>query len=723
MAQDQALTGTHVPADEVIGLHGMGLAEGLAALALHYGTRIAVRDIQSQSAAFGDPGLDLAAALSVLTNLGFVLDVSRAPTRLPVRESAGASLLGLPDGHVLLLTQWRGDRCRLQAADGATVWTHREVLQALGGLWSVRVVAHPQAKVESSARLGHWFWSVFRLLRTHYLDSTVAAVLINILALAGSMFTMNVYDRVIPNAALHSLWVLAIGVSLAALMEAGLRVLRGYLVDEAGKKADLQLSARIFRHVLNLNLRDSPRSSGQFAGQLREFESVRDFVSSTTLVALSDLPFVLLFLAVIGLLGGPLVWVPAVASVLVLLVSALSQWPIRRAIERYQFESAHKHGFLVDAVQRLEQIRALGAEPHLQAQWERLSAVTARSAMASRLTSAATLNLTQFIQQSANTVLIIAGVYLILQGELSTGALIGCSILTGRALGPMGQVAGLLTRYQHAVSAWRTMDRIMGLPSIHEAERTRLGMQRARGQLEVRQLRYAYAPHVPAALQIAHLRIEAGEHVAVMGPVGSGKSTLLKVLAWLYPPEQGQLLLDGLDAQQIAPADLRAQLAWVGQDAVLFRGSLRDNLLMAAPQASDQRLAQVLQITGVAAWVAEHPLGLDMPLGEAGGNLSGGQRQMVSLARALLADSPVLLLDEPTSAFDAAGEQNLMERLRPELVGKTVVLATHRPGPLALVTRLVLLDAGQVMADGPRDEVLLSVKQGRVSRAQSGARV
>lgn len=702
---------------------GMALPEALSALALRHGVRISARDLHAQRASFAEQGLDIASAVEVLRRLGFVLDlgpVSRA--QLQSSGEHAACLLGLPDATALLVLQVRQGQWLVQDAQGPARWVSESDLGQAGQAWGVRVLAYPQATAaDLPAQGGHWFWSAFKLLRSHYLDSTVAAILINLLALAGSMFTMNVYDRVIPNAAMHSLWVLAIGVSLAALIEGGLRILRGYLVDEAGKKADLQLSARIFRHVLNLRLQDRPGSSGQFAGQLREFESVRDFVSSTTLVALSDLPFVFLFLAVIAFLGGPLVWVPLSAAVLVLVISAASQWPIRRAIERYQYESAHKHGFLVDAVQRLEQVRALGAEPQLQGQWERLSAVTARSAMDSRLTSSVTTHLTQFVQQGANTALIIGGVYLILQGHMTTGALIGCSILSGRVMGPMSQVAGLLTRYQHAASAWRVMNRIMGLPGIHEPGRTRLGLERARGELEVRQLAYAYAEGLPVVCQIAQLRVAAGEHVAIMGPVGSGKSTLLKVLSWLYPPQQGQVLLDGLDVSQIAPADLRAQLAWVSQDAVLFRGSLRENLLMASPQVSDAALTRVLQLTGMDQWIAAHPHGLDMPLAEGGGSLSGGQRQMVALARALLADSPVLLLDEPTSAFDAVGEQRLLERLRPALQGRTVIVATHRPGPLALVSRLILLDGGQVVADGPRDEVLRAVQQGQIQRAPGRA--
>lgn len=703
----------------------------LSALALRLGVRVSARELQAQSAQLGDGPLSLMSAAQALGRHGLEARIGQlAPAHYDTRM--GPVVVGLESEGAALLLGRQEQACQVLlpgASPAAEVQRSTDALQTDWSGWSlqarlstVRDSVHATADAQGDKPMqgAHWFWGVFRTLRTYYLDSTVAAVMINLLALATSMFSMNVYDRVIPNAALHSLWVLAIGVTLAGVLELGLRTLRGYLVDVAGKKADVLLSACLFRHILNLRAQDRPGSSGQFAGQLRDFESVRDFVSSTTLVAFSDVPFIFLFLLVIGLLGGPLVWVPVVGAVLVLVAGWLSQWPIRQSIERYQYESAQKLGFMVESLERLEQIRAMGAEPRLQGRWERLSATTARSAMGSRLASAMTLNFTQFVQQSCNTALIIWGIYLILEGRMSVGALIGCTILAGRALGPLGQVAGLLTRYQYALSAFKTMDRIMQLQGQYQPERTYLSMSRAQGALTVQQLQFAYPHTQRQVLHIDNLKIAPGEHVAIMGPVGSGKSSLLKVMAWLYPSETGQVLLDGLDMAQISPADLRAQIAWVGQDPVLFRASLRDNLLMAAPHVSDERLQHVLRLTGMVSWVAAHPMGLDMPLGENGTSLSGGQRQMVALARALLANAPVLLLDEPTSAFDAAGEQRLLEALQPELQGKTVVLATHRPGPLSLVSRMVLLDGGRMVADGPRDAVLQAVKEGRIQRVTPG---
>lgn len=692
--------------------------EALSALALHRGLRVSARELGAQSAVFEEAAMHLLSAVDTLQRLGLPVQLGQV-SPAGFDAARGPLVVGQGDDGALLLLGRQGSQLQVWRAGSGTELLPQEQVQQHWSGWSVQAGHAPASLEEETApeHAPHWFWSVFGGLRGHYLDCAVAAVLINLLALASSMFSMNVYDRVVPNAALHSLWVLAVGVTLAGLLELGLRTLRGYLVDVAGKKADLLLSARLFRQILNLRAQDRPGSSGQFASQVRDFESVRDFVSSSTLVALTDLPFAVLFLVVIALMGGPLAWVPVVAALVVLCASALSQWPVRQSIERYQYESAQKQGFMVEALERLEQLRALGAEPLVQSRWERLSAVTARSAMGSRLASAVTVNFTQFVQQTCNTAMIVWGVYLILEGRMSVGALIGCTILAGRVLGPLGQVAGLVTRYQHALGAYKAMDRIMALQGQFEAHRTYLGLARAQGALSLQQMRFAYPQAPRPALDIAGLDIPAGSRVAIMGPVGSGKSTLLRVLAGLLWPTGGQVLLDGLDMAHISPADLRAQIAWVGQDAVLFRGSLRDNLLMGAPQAPDARLQQVLQTTGITAWVAAHPMGLDMPLGEGGAMLSGGQRQMVALARALLADAPVLLLDEPSSALDASTEQSLIEALRPQLAGKTLVVATHRPGPLALADRLVLLDGGQLLADGPRDAVLQAVREGRVRRA------
>lgn len=697
----------------------------LSALALCHGRRVAARDLAMQTAAVPVAVLPEAAAVT-LQRHGF--DVLVSQNMVHDLRFIKPALLRLNSGGWLLWLDCDDDQTQkvrifsgheLDDEPVISQLSRTEFEAAVDGLMlsATPVEMHDaQRRGDTLAQSSDWFWRVFAQLRSHYGDCVIAAVLINVLALAGSMFSMNVYDRIVPNGAVHSLWVLAIGVLLAGVLELALRTLRAHVLDTAGKRADLVLSAAIFRQALNLRAQDRPASSGQFAGQLREFESVRDFVSSTTLVAWTDLPFALLFFAFIVFIGGHLAWVPMIAAILIVAAGFISQWPIRESVERYQYENTQKLAFMVESLERVETIEALGARGSVQGRWERLCAITARSAMSSRWISALTLNFTQFVQQTANTVLIVWGVYLILNGQLTTGALIGCSILLSRTLGPLSQVAGLMARWQHTLTAFSAMDRIMQLPGLHSNDKTYVQIRRAQNSLELHNIRFHYPHSEQVVLDIPKLSLRMGEVTALMGPVGSGKSSLLKLLAHLQTPTEGQLLLDGLDVAHLSPADWRAQVAWVGQDAVLFRGSLRDNLLMATHHVSDDVLVKVLRVCGLDTLIAQHPQGMDMPLGEAGQALSGGQRQMVVLARALLSDSPILLLDEPTSAFDATGEQALLQRLQPMLANRLVVLVTHRPAPLQLASRLVLLDRGVVVADGPKDAVLAAVREGRVER-------
>ena len=702
----------------------------LAGLAQLHGRRVSWRDLAAHVALVPTQIQPEAAAVALQAHgfdaqVSYVISLAQVE-RLPV-------LLRLKSGGWLVWVARDGQQVKVldysattDAQDDAhlptTEWTLQRLQEAHDGLV---LTASPLSQFDAQKRFDtlrqgvHWFWGVFSRLRQHYGDCVVAATLINILGLVSSLFSMNVYDRIIPNAAMHSLWVLAIGVLLAGLMDLGLRTLRAHVLDDAGKRADLALSAAIFRQTLNLNPADRPSSSGQFAGQLREFESVRDFVSSTTLVALTDLPFAVLFFVVMVFIGGPLVWVPLIAAAIIIVMGFISQLPIRQAVERYQYENTQKHAFLVEALERLETIEALGASASLQGRWERVCAITARSAMGSRFISALTLNMSQFVQQSTNTVLIVFGVYLILNGQLTTGALIGCSILSGRALGPLGQIAGLMARWQHTRTAFSSIDKLMGLPVRNDPHQTYIHINRTAGDLQLEQLQFSYPRCEQTVLHIDKLCLKMGEITAIMGPVGSGKSSLLRVLAGLQSPKQGRVMLDGLEVGQISAADWRAQVAWVGQDAILFRGSLRENLLIAAPEISDARFMGVLRVCGLDTLITQHPQGLDMPLGEAGHALSGGQRQMVVLARALLANCPILLLDEPTSAFDMGNEHMLLQRLRPELAGRLVVISTHRAAPLELASRLVILDHGRISADGPRDAVLQAVRDGQVMRQRA----
>ena len=701
----------------------------LSALALELGVRVSWRDLASYAVHLPASLTPEVAAVSLQSH-GLRANTYQIKQLTDIRSVP--CLLQSADGNWLLLTQLEKHRAKVQSftdnqatpllAYPELQWVSLDKLQPqLQGLViaAERVFIGDEATDALQAQSSDWFWGVFSRLRAYYSDCVVAAILINLLALAGSMFSMNVYDRVIPNAAMHSLWALAIGVMLAALLEFGLRSLRAHVLDEAGKRADLVLSSAIYKKTLQLQADQRPASPAQWASQVREFESVRDFVSSSTLVVLTDLPFCLMFFAVIAWMGGSLVWVPLAAGALTVVFGAMTQWPIRRSVERYQYESTQKHAMLVESMERLETITALGAQSGFLSKWERVCASTARSAMSSRMASAFTANISQWLQQVATTGLIVYGVHLILMGQLTVGALIGCSILASRALGPLGQVAGLMARWHNTQISFAAVNKLMSLP-LHAgfSPKTFVSMERFKHHVLLDSVVYQFPRTEKAVLNIPKLQFQIGEVTAVMGPVGSGKSSLLRLLAGLLQPSQGRVWVDGLDMRHISPADWRAQVSWVSQDVVLFKGSLRENLLIASPRVNDERFLQVLSVCGLDSWVMEHPMGLDMPLGEAGQSLSGGQRQMVALARALLADAPILMLDEPTSAMDMAGEQQLLTRLAPELKNRLVVIATHRPGPLEWVSRLLILDQGRIAADGPRDAVLQAVSEGKVHRAR-----
>lgn len=571
--------------------------------------------------------------------------------------------------------------------------------------------AHPrprpdQRMEEVSQPSSFWFWGTFWRFKRYYVETVVASLLVNVLTLATSLFTMNVYDRVVPNNAFTTLWVLAMGTALAIGFEFTMRVLRGYFIDLSGKKADLILASTLFRQAMGISMASRPASAGGFASNLRESEALRDFFTSATLTTLTDLPFVFLFTWVVSLIAGPLAFVPLAAIPVLLVAGLIAQIPLASTMRRHLHESALKHGVLVEAVEGLETVKSLSAEGIMQGRWENYTALTAASALTSRFISSLVVNFSLLVQQISIVALVVWGAYRIGMGELTTGGLVASTILTSRALGSLAQVSGLLARYQHARAALKTLNRIMRLPVERPAERTFLHRPVLSGEVELAGVSFSYPEQQIPALKDISFRVQAGERVAILGKVGAGKSTLLKLVMGFYHPDSGSVLLDGLDLRQIDPADLRRNAGYVSQDVRLFFGTLRENIVMGAPLADDEAILKVSRIAGLEALVARHPLGFDLPVGERGENLSGGQKQAVAIARALLACPPILLLDEPTSSMDHATEQAFIHHLKAFAQGKTVILATHKPALLELVDRLIVLDGGRVAADGPRDLVL-----------------
>jgi len=556
-----------------------------------------------------------------------------------------------------------------------------------------------------------WFWGTLWRFRGYYMEAMMAAALVNSMALATSLFIMNVYDRVIPNNALETLTVLAMGVLIAVGFEFLGRSLRGYFIDTAGKKVDLLLAATLFHQALGIRMEARPQSSGMFAAHLREYESLRDFFTSATLTTFSDLPFVFLFIWVISLVGGPLYVVPLLALPAILIAGLLLQIPLAIIMRRYMHESALRHGVLVEAVEGMETLKSLGAEGKVQRRWENYTALTGISSAQTRTLSTIMINFTILVQQLVTVTVVIWGVHLAGAGELTLGALIASVILSGRGLAPLGQVAGLMTRYQQARTSLQILDGMMRKPLERPPRQSFLHRPELRGDIELRDVTFSYPQAQTEALKGVNLKITAGERIGILGRVGSGKSTLLKLLLGLYQAGGGSILLDDADLQQIDPADLRNNLSYVSQDVRLFFGTLRDNVTLGAPLADDREILLAAQKAGLARLVNEHPMGFDMPVGEGGEGLSGGQRQAVAIARALLRNTPVLLLDEPSAHMDHSTEQAFNRALAADLGGRTLLLVTHKPAMLNLVERLVVIEDGRVLADGPKDKVLQALSQ------------
>ena len=560
-------------------------------------------------------------------------------------------------------------------------------------------------------RPSHWLFGTLWRYRSYYANAAIATLLVNVLSLASIFFTMNVYDRVVPNFAIVTLWSLAIGVALAMVFEGVTRFIRSYLLDLAGKKADLAVGSMLFRQAMSVRMERKPASPGTFANQLREFDSVRDFITSATLSAIADLPFVLLFVGVIFAVGGPLGWVPAAMIPLVALVSIVVQWPLARIMNENLRESSLKQGVLIESLEGIETLKSVAGEGFMQRRWDSYSALSAATSMKSRHLSASATGIITFLQQLQTVVLVVMGVYLIEAKELTQGALIAAVMLSGRALAPLGQVAGLAIRYQQAKVAYRSMNQLMATPTERDIERDYLTGHSLTGRIELHDVGFSYPvppdrPSPPPMLDRVSFNVAAGERVGIIGKVGSGKSTLLKVIARLYEPTQGQLLADGVSASQLDIADWRHAVAYVGQHSRLFYGTLRQNILMSRPDAPAEEFLQVLRLTGLDDMASRHPMGINLPIGETGEGLSGGQRQMVALARALIARPKVLLLDEPTSAMDAQTENRFLDRLEHALHGQTVVIVTHRPSALRLVERVIVIDEGKLVADGNKVDIM-----------------
>lgn len=705
----------------------------------------------ADTAEVDDPLLD---ALVVLTRMhnnpcsaealkaGLPLENNRLTPNLFVRAAARAGLsarllkrplkrissLTLPavlltkDGDACILTSLSPCKVILpQTGDGEVEIAYEELEEIYAGS---AILAKPAYRYDArtaetttkSPRF--WFWGTMLRSWPIYSEVMLASLMVNILTIATPLFIMNVYDRVVPNNAVETLWVLAAGIALVFGFDFLLKTLRGYFVDVAGKRADVILASLIYQRILGVQMSSHPPSTGAFANNLREFETLRDFFTSASLMAVIDLPFIFLFVFVIWLIGGDLAYIPLMAAPIVIIIGILLQIPLNRVIKEVFKESAQKHATLVESLNSLETIKALRAEGQLQGKWEQYVGKLAQSGMKARFLSNLTINFAALVQQASTVGIVVYGVYLIREGELTVGALVACTLLAGRALAPLGQVAGILTRFHQSMTALHALDKVIQLPQERPDDGQFLNRPDFDGSIEFRNVSFAYPNAQMEALSEVSFKIKAGERVAIIGRIGSGKSTLEKLILGMYQASDGQLLIDGNDIKHIDPADLRRNIGYVPQDITLFFGSLKENIRMSAPHADDSVILRAAQISGVDDFARTHPMGYDLPIGERGEGLSGGQQQAIAIARSLVNDPPILIMDEPSNAMDNSSEEIFKARLSQALPNKTLIVVTHRASLLSLVERIIVVDGGKVVADGPRDQVLKALSSERVKAAK-----
>ncbi|WP_267523683.1 type I secretion system permease/ATPase [Campylobacter sp. MG1] len=552
----------------------------------------------------------------------------------------------------------------------------------------------------------HWFWDTLKKSKPIYIDVLLASLIINLFVLAGPLFTMNVYDRVVPNNAIETLWVLALGVLVVYIIDLVIKLVRAYFLETASKKSDIIMSSIIYERVLDIKLSARPKSVGSFAQNLKEFDTLKSFFASASIAAIVDLPFCVIFLITIYFLAGHLVIVPIVVMFLILAYTFSIRKPLQKSIESTYEASAYKNGVLIESLNTLETIKTLSAASSSQWIYEEATGEIANKSIKSKILSSSIPMVTGFLVQF-NTVAIIAmGVYMIKDMELSMGGLIASVILSSRAIAPMGQVASLISNYEQTKTAYKSLDDIMNLPVERENGRKFVRRNAFLGGIEFKNVHFSYPDAKKESLSGVSFKIEPGEKVAIIGKNGSGKTTIEKLIMGLYEPSSGSIHIDGIDTEQIDPVDLREHIGYVSQDIMLFKGTLRDNIIFKAPYVSDEEIISASNIACVNEFVNLHPLGFDMPVYERGEGISGGQRQAIAIARAFITNTPIMLLDEPTNQIDTQTENKIINNLKNACENKTLIVITHKQSLLKLVDRIIVIDNSKIVMDGKKDEVL-----------------
>nr|WP_321265412.1 type I secretion system permease/ATPase [uncultured Sulfurimonas sp.] len=552
----------------------------------------------------------------------------------------------------------------------------------------------------------HWFWGTLAYSRGVYSDVIIASFLINIFVMASPIFTLNIYDRVVPNNAIDTMWVFATGIIVIYIFDMVLKFLRSYFLENAAKKSDVIMSSIIFERVLNLKISAKPTSVGSFASNLKDFDSIRGFFTASSIAAIIDLPFSIIFLLIVYIIGDWLVAIPMVSGLIIIIYSMIVEKPMRRSVESTYQASALKNAVLIESLSALETIKALGISGQSQWKWEEASGGVAQKGLKSKILSNSISTFVNFIVQMNTVAIIIGGVYAIGEKSLSMGGLIAVVMLSSRMLAPLGQVASLIANLQQTKTAYDAIDGIMNLEVEREDAKKFVQRPSFTGKIEFQHVSLIYPNTEKKVLDDVSFTIHPGESVGIIGTNGSGKTTIEKLILGLYDPTEGSILIDGIDIKQIDPADLRENISYVPQDVVLFKGTLKDNIILRAPDANDEEILRVSKLSGLEDFVNIHPMGFDMPVGERGDGLSGGQKQSISIARAFIHSAPIVLLDEPTNSMDSTHESYFIRAMKYYKKNKTMILISHKNNLLPLTDRLILLAQGKIVLDDTRANVI-----------------
>jgi ATP-binding cassette, subfamily C, bacterial LapB len=705
------------------------LADSILYLAAHHG-RALTREALLSGLPIADGKLTVALYERAASRAGLEIEVvKRKMTDIP--SLVLPAVIIMRDGSTRILHEINRDP-RLakvvnpsRAVSNKPVELGAEAADYVGYAFLIRPTVIADAHIAAAGEVPrqHWFWSVVKRFWPNYMHIAAAALLVNLLALASPLFIMNVYDRVVPNGAVASLIALSIGLVIAIVFDFVLRTVRSRMIDMSGKKLDVVLASKIYEHTLAVKMKQRPGSVGVLANQIRDFDSVREFFTSGSVVTATDLIFALIFVAVLFMIAGPLAWIPLSILPVMLIVGLLIQRPLDKAMKRLQSESAARHGVLIESLTGVETVRATGAEARMQTAWERSVAAAARTSEDVHAWSSLAMNSASTAQQITTLLMVIVGVYLIIDGKLSVGALVASTMLAGRVLAPLAGIAGIITRATQSYTSLTAINKIMELERERPPERTFVARTIDQGSFAFENVTFKYPNAQFHALDKVSFKVAPGERVGIIGRIGSGKTTVGRMLVGFYDPDDGHILVDGVDIRQYDPADLRSGVGFQLQDTDLFLGKLRENITLGRPNATDEEVLAAARLAGVESFIANHPQGYDMPISEGGRSLSGGQKQAIGLARVLIRNPKILFLDEPTAHFDVKSEAEFLDRLK-ALAQRdmTIIISTHRMSLLAFVDRLLVFDRGRLMADGPRDQVLQMLQSGgKTAQAQAAA--